>query len=228
MSIARIGKVAKIAQQTIDPGSGVNLTGLKGIVRLYYDADEEDPESRDMALIEWTPETLDALPKKHFAAALEEDLNWSSAVVGLDILEETDDVMSEYALAWKKQEIFTRYILDGLGREGKMIAKVFETPVDPEKKTPDDCWFDYLSPYLTKPLRVSACYPYEEGDGPINEGDRCFLTGLNGIDPTLGILAEVEKDGQPLVVPLQDLAGEESSKNGRFINAYGLWKAYSA
>ena len=228
MGSVRIGKVAKINQKVVEPSSGTDLFGMKGVVRVFYDADPEDPNDQDMALIEWTPETLDQLPPKHFYSALENEENWGSAAVPLALLEETEDTFDEFEMAWKRQEKFTRFIMGRLGREGRMIAKVFEKPADPTKVTPDNCWYEAIAPFLTRPQRVTACYPYEEGDGPIKEGDRLTLTALNGIDPSLGILAEVEREGVPLIVPLQDLLGEDNSKTGRTINAYGLWKAFSA
>ena len=58
----------------------------------------------------------------------------------------------------------------------------------------------------------------------MQEGSRVSLTGLNGVDRSLGILAEVEFHERPYVLPLQDLASADSySKDGKYLDAYGLW-----
>ena len=133
--------------------------------------------------------------------------------------------MDENELAWKKQEIFVRLFLDGLGRDGKLIIRAFEKPVDPSKKTPMDCWKEYLETSMRFPVKCKVCFPYDEPDnGTLLENQRVSLTGLNGVDRVLGVMAEVTDGPRNYILPLQDLtAGDGYSKDGKYIDAYGLW-----
>ena len=223
MENIQIGKVVKVRDSFLNENE-MDLKGYKGIVRMLYDADPTDVNTQDEVMVEWTPETLDSFDDDFFYDAFDQEVSWTSYILPAEVLEQTDEVMDEFALAWKKQEIFTRLFLDGLGREGKLIVKAFEKPVDPTKKIPFDCWAEYLSNSLKFPVKCKVCFPYNEEDGPMQENSRVSLTGINGVDKNLGVLAEVEFAGKSYILPLQDLTGAESySKDGKYLDAYGLW-----
>ncbi|MBR6090863.1 MAG: hypothetical protein IKP86_13080, partial [Anaerolineaceae bacterium] len=154
----------------------------------------------------------------------DQEISWTNYILPASVIEQTDEKMDENELAWKKQEIFVRLFLDGLGRDGKLIIKAFEKPVDPAKKTPLDCWKDYLEASLRFPVRCKVCFPYDEEDGPLQEKAHVLMTGLNSVHQYLGVMAEVTYEGKQYILPLQDLTGEDShSKDGKYIDAYGLW-----
>ena len=223
MENIQIGKIV-IVRDSFLTENEVELQGKKGIVRLLYDADPTDAETIDEVQVEWTPETLDGFQDDYFYDAFDQEISWTSYILPAGVLEQTEDAMDEYELAWKKQEIFVRLFLDGLGRDGKLIIKAFEKPVDPSKKTPLDCWKDYLEASLRFPVKCKVCFPYEKDDGPLQENQRVSLTGINGVDRSLGVLAEVTDGTHNLVIPLQDLSGLDGySKDGRYLEAYGLW-----
>ena len=219
----QIGKIVLVRDSFLTD-DGRDLMGRKGIIRMLYDADPTDDQTRDEVMVEWTPETLDSLDDDYFYDAFEEEVSWTSFILPVDVLEQTDDSINEFELAWKKQEIFTRLFLDGLGREGKLIVKAFETPVDPAAKIPYDCWIDFLDRSLKFPVKCKVCFPYDAEDGPLQENCRVQLTGLNGADLNLGVMAEVEYEGRSFILPLQDLTGGDGySKDGKYLDAYGLW-----
>ena len=224
MENIQIGRIVKV-KEPFTSESGEEFQGKTGIVRLLFDADPMDPETIDEVLVDWTPETLDTFPPDHFYDAFDEEISWASYILPARVLEQTEDVWDENDLQWKKQELFTRLFLSDLrGAEGKMIARAFEKPVDPEKVTPMDCWKAFLEQSLRFPVKVKVVFPYEEDDGPVQENDLLGLTGLNGVDRSLGILAEVTDGERDYVLPLQDLDGkDEYSKDAKYIQAYGLW-----
>ncbi len=223
MENIQIGKVI-IVRDSFLTENEMDLKGKKGIVRMLYDADPTDPETFDEVLVEWTPETLDGFDDDYFFDAFEQEISWTSYILPAGVLEQTDEPVNENELAWKRQEIFVRLFLDGLGRDGKLIIKAFEKPVDPDTKTPLDCWLDYLNESLRFPVKCKVCFPYEKDDGPLQENQRVLLTGLNGVDRSLGILAEVSDGSHSFILPLQDLAGADGySKDGKYLDAYGLW-----
>ena len=223
MENIQIGKVVKV-RDSFQNEQGLDFKGYKGIVRMLYDADPTDAESRDEVLVEWTPDTLETLDDEYFFDAFDEEISWTSYILPAEVLEQTDETVDEFDLAWKKQELFTRLFLDDLDREGKLIAKVFSKPVDPTKKMPMDCWIDFLNQSLRFPVKCKVCFPYDEEDGPLQENCKVSLTGLNGFDRNLGVLAEVEYHDRNYVLPLQDLTGLDAySKDGKYLDAYGLW-----
>ena len=223
MENIQIGKVVNVRDSFMNE-QGLDFKGYKGIVRMLYDADPTDEESRDEVLVEWTPDTLENLDDEYFYDAFDEEISWTSYILPAEVLEQTDESVDEFELAWKKQELFTRLFLDDLERDGKLIAKVFSKPVDPAKKMPLDCWIDFLNQSLRFPVKCKVCFPYDEEDGPLQENCKVSLLGLNGYDRNLGVLAEVEYHDRNYVLPLQDLTClDEYSKDGKYINAYGLW-----
>ncbi len=224
MENIQIGKVV-IVQDSFLTENNRELRGKKGIVRLLYDADPTDPETIDEVQVDWTPETLDSFEDDYFYDAFEQEVSWTTYILPARVIGQTDEVMDENELAWKKQEIFARLFLDGLGRDGKLIVRAFEKPADPKQKTPMDCWKEYLEASMRFPVKCKVCFPYDETDnGTLLENARVLLTGLNGIDRALGVLAEVTDGTRSYVLPLQDLAPADSySKDGKYIDAYGLW-----
>ena len=223
MENIQIGKVVIVRDSFITDDER-DLKGQKGVVRMLYDADPTDKETRDEVMVEWTPETLDSFDDDYFYNAFEEEVSWTSYILPAEVLDQTDETLDEFELAWKKQEIFTRLYLDGLGREGKLIVKAFEKPVDPAQKMPMDCWLDYLNESLRFPVKCKVCFPYDEDDGPLQENCRVSMTALNSVDRNLGIMAEVEYHGRSYILPLQDLTGGDGySKDGKYLDAYGLW-----
>ena len=224
MENIQIGKVVNVRDSFLTENER-ELKGKKGIVRLLYDADPTDPDSIDEVQVDWTPETLDSFEDDYFYDAFEQEVSWTTYILPASVIEQTEEVMDEYELAWKKQEIFVRLYLDGLGRDGKLIVKAFEKPVDPQKMTPMDCWKDFLERSMRFPVKCKVCFPYDETDnGTLLENQRVLLTGLNGVDKALGVLAEVSDGTRSYVLPLQDLAaGDSYSKDGKYIDAYGLW-----
>ena len=223
MENIQIGKIVKIRDSFITENEE-ELQGKTGIVRMLYDADPTDSDSIDEVLVDWTPQTLDEFPDDHFYDAFDQEVSWCSFILPASVLEQTDETLDENAYLWKKQEIFVRLFLDGLGRDGKTIVKAFETPVDPETTSPMDCWKVYLEKNLRFPVKCKVCFPYEEDDGPLQEGSRLDLTGINGVDRSLGLLAEVTDGKREYILPLQDITGRESySKDGKYLDAYGIW-----
>lgn len=222
MENIQIGKIVKVRDSFLNENN-MDLQGKKGIVRLLYDADPTDAESIDEVLIEWTPETLDGFEDDFFYDAFDQEVSWTSYILPVRVLEQTDESINENELVWKRQEIFVRLFLDGLGREGKLIVKAFEKPVDPAVYTPMDCWINYLESSMRFPVKCKVCFPYEADDG-LQENQRVTLTGLNGVDRSLGVLAEVTDGTHSYVLPLQDLTGGDGySKDGKYLDAYGLW-----
>ncbi len=227
MAEITVGSIVKINQQFLNETGGIDLNGMKAVVRLYFNAETE--EECDQMLVEWMPETLAALPDAYFLNAFNEEVSWTTYLLPVNVVERCDEKADELELAWKKQEIFVRCFLSQLGREGKEIVKAFQKGADPKVMSPTMCWFEYLNSTLRFPVRAKTCYPYEEGDGPLKEGQKVSLVGLNGIDPNLGILADIESNGKSFVLPLQDLTGADSFiKDGRIIDAYGLWVVCTA
>lgn len=224
MENIKIGQIVEVTKSFVNENE-VELQGKKGIVRLLYDEDPTEKDSFDEVLIEWTPESLDTFEKEYFYSAFEQEVSWTSYILPTTVLTPTDETLDENELAWKKQELFARLFLGGLPRgEANMIVKVFETPVDPKAMAPIDCWKAYLEKTLRFPVKVKVCYPYEEGDGPLKENQKLKLTELNGVDKSLGILAEVTDGTASYVLPLQDLTGgDQFGKDGKYIDAYGLW-----
>ncbi len=224
----KIGQIVEVTKSFVNENE-IELQGKKGIIRLLYDADPTDSESFDEVLIEFTSESLDSFEDEYFYNAFEQEVSWSSYILPTTVLTPTDETPDENELAWKKQELVTRLFLGGLGREGKMIVNAFENPVNPEVMTPLDCWKVYLDKVLRFPVKVKVCYPYEEGDGPLKENQKLKLTELNGVDKGLGILAEVSDGESTYIIPLQDLTGgDQFSKDGKYIDAYGLWLVCNA
>ena len=224
MENIQIGKVVTVRDSFLTENE-LELKGKKGIVRLLYDADPTDAETIDEVQVDWTPETLDGFEDDYFYDAFDQEISWTSYILPASVIEQTDEVMDENELAWKKQEIFVRLFLDGRGRDGKLIIKAFEKPVDPVKKTPMDCWKEYLEATLRFPVKCKVCFPYDETDnGTLLENQHVQLTGLNGVDRALGVMAEVTDGTRAYILPLQDLtAGDSYSKDGKYLDAYGLW-----
>ena len=223
MENIQIGRVVRVRDPFISENDE-ELQGKTGIVRMLYDADPTDPDSFDEVLVDWTPETLDEFPEDHFYDAFDQEVSWCSYIFPANVLEQIDAAADENAFLWKKQEIFVRLFLDGLGRDGKTIVKVFETPVDPDKFIPMDCWKEFLEKSLRFPVKCKVCFPYEKDDGPLQEGQHLNLTGINGVDRSLGLLAEVTDGDREFILPLQDITGRESySKDGKYLDAYGIW-----
>lgn len=218
-----IGRIAQVKNSLIDEDSGIDMKGAKGIIRMIYDP-EEDGEEPTIQL-EWTAETLAMLPDDYFLKSFGQEVSWTNYYLPQSELELTEESADELAMAWQKQAIFTRLFLSDLGREGRLIAKIFENPVDPARKSPDGCWFDFFSANVTWPLKGRICYPYEEDDGILKENDRIQVMGLNGMDVGLGIWADATFKEKALIIPLGDIASADYSKNGRYLDAYGLWLA---
>lgn len=217
-----IGNIVQVKTEFIDELSECDLKGAKGIVRLIFDPETEDDDTT--VLLEWTAETLCTLPDGYFLQSFEQEVSWTNYYIPLEALEKIDEKADELAMQWQKQDVFTRLFLSNLGREGRLIAKAFETPVDPAKVSPMQNWFSFLE-NMTWPNKGRVCYPYEEGDGPLVENDKLLVCGLNGIDLNLGIMVDVEFKDKSMIIPLQDIMSADLSKNGRYLDAYGLWMA---
>ena len=125
MENIQIGKVVVVRDSFLTENE-LELKWKKGIVRMLYDADPTDTETIDEVQVDWTPETLDGFADDFFYDAFDQEISWTSYILPASVLEQTDDTVDENELAWKKQEIFVRLFLDGLGREGKLIIKAFE------------------------------------------------------------------------------------------------------
>ena len=168
MENIQIGKVVVVRDSFLTEKE-MDLKGKKGIVRLLYDADPTDEQTIDEVQVEWTPETLDGFDDDYFYDAFDEEISWTSYILPASVLEQTDEFMDENELAWKKQEIFTRLYLDGLGREGKLIVKAFEkasgvtVPYRIAPRRPGDiaeCWSDPTKAF--KELGWKAKYGIEK------------------------------------------------------------------
>ena len=219
-----IGSIVEVIGSLEHQAGGIDLKGAKGIVRLYYEGETE--EETDEMLVEWTANTLKSFPEEYFTAVFDQEASWAAYVLPSNLVKRTDEICDETELAWTKHDIFMRIFQHEFGREGRLVSKVFSGNPDRKAMHPLNYWFNYLKTGLNWPIPCETCYPYEEGDGPLHEGDKVLLKGLNGIDNVLGILAEVQtSERKEIVVPLQDLnATEQLSKNARILNAYGIWQ----
>ena len=84
MENIQIGKVVVVRDSFLTEDEK-DLKGQKGIVRMLYDADPTDDQTRDEVMVEWTPETLDSFEDDYFYDAFDEEISWTSYILPTEV-----------------------------------------------------------------------------------------------------------------------------------------------
>jgi hypothetical protein len=169
--------------------------------------------------------TLRNMPGEYIETCEEEGLGWSEYGADPDELEVVlprdtpEDI--EAAIA----ELSARYAYSHLGEEGREMNAIL-AGVDPDDEMAMmERWSDYLGQTFTFPFEAEVVETLFER-GPIRYGDRLRVLGINMVDDSYGVLADVKRGRESYVYPLCDLKTiDDESPNHDPLQLYRVWFA---
>ncbi len=169
--------------------------------------------------------TLRGMPGEYIETCEEDGLDWSEYGADPNELEIVPprDTLADVEAA--SAELSARHAYSHLGEEGRDMNAIL-SGVDPDDEMAVmERWGDYLGQSLTFPFEAEVVETLFER-GPIRTGDRLRVLGINMIDDSYGVLADVKRGRESYVYPLCDLeAVDDKSPNHDPLRLYRVWFA---
>ena len=215
----KIGQTVKVKNGVLCPDdSEFNLSGWTG--RIIDLVEDEEPTIG----IEFDSITLKNMPEKFIKNSEQEGLDWSRIYLDVNDVERTKSRDTEQDAKKVRNEIKKRFEWIGIGSEGELIQSVINSAESFKEWHALKAWKKYLEKNLQFPFET---FVHENwGRGPLNEGDRLKVFGIELADDSYGIIVACRKGRKRYDFPLVDLKiTEKKSINSDIIEAYHTWFA---
>jgi len=215
----KIGQTIKIKNGVLCPDdSEFDLSGWTG--RIIDLVEDEEPT----VCIEFDSITLKDMPEKYVKKSEQEDLDWSKIYLYETEVEPTASRDTEQEAKIVRNEIKKRFEWIGIGSEGELIQSVINSAESFKEWDALKAWEKYLEKNLQFPFETFI-HEYQ-GRGPLNEGDKLKVFGIELVDDHYGIIVACRKERKRHDFPLVDLkVTEKKSINSDIIEAYQTWFA---
>ena len=215
----KIGQTVKVKIGVLCPDdSEFNLSGWTG--RIIDLEEGEEPT----VCIEFDSITLKNMPEKFVKKSEQEGLDWSNIYLDLREVEPTKSRDTEQEAKIVRNEIKKHFEWIGIGSEGELIQSVINSAESFKEWDTLKAWERYLEKNLQL-LFETIIHEYW-GRGPLNEGDKLKVFGIELVDDHYGIIVACRKERKRYDFPLVDLkVTERKSINSDVIQAYRTWFA---
>ena len=215
----KIGQTVKVRNGVLCPDdSEFDLSGWTG--RIIDLVEDEEPTIG----IEFDSITLKSMPEKFIKKSEQEDLDWSRIYLDVNDVERTKSRDTEQEAKIVRNEIKKHFEWIGIGSEGELIQSVINSAESFKEWDASKAWEKYLEENLQFPFET-LIHEYQER-GPLNEGDKLKVFGIELVDDHYGIIVACRKERKRYDFPLVDLkVTEKKSINSNIIEAYRTWFA---
>jgi hypothetical protein len=215
----KIGQTVKVRNGVLCPDdSEFDLSGWTG--RIIDLVEDEEPTIG----IEFDSITLKSMPEKFIKKSEQEDLDWSRIYLDVNDVERTKSRDTEQEAKIVRNEIKKHFEWIGIGSEGELIQSVINSAESFKEWDALKAWEKYLEKNLQFPFETFI-HEYQ-GRGPLNEGDKLKVFGIELVDDHYGIIVACRKERKRYDFPLVDLkVTEKKSINSNIIEAYRTWFA---
>ena len=169
--------------------------------------------------------TLRNMPGEYIETCEEDGLSWSEYGADpneLEVVHPTDTPADvETAIA----ELGARYAYSHLGEEGRDMNAVLAGVDSDNEMALMERWGEHLGQTLSFPFEAEVVEMLFSR-GPIRYGDRLQVMGINMVDDSYGVLADVKRGRESYVWPLCDLETiDNESPNHDPLQLYRVWFA---
>jgi hypothetical protein len=215
----KIGQTVKVRNGVLCPDdSEFDLSGWTG--RIIDLVEDEEPTIG----IEFDSITLKSIPEKFIKKSEQEGLDWSKIYLDVNDVERTKSRDTEQEAKIVRNEIKKHFEWIGIGSEGELIQSVINSAESFKEWDASKAWEKYLEENLQFPFET-LIHEYQER-GPLNEGDKLKVFGIELVDDHYGIIVACRKERKRYDFPLVDLkVTEKKSINSNIIEAYRTWFA---
>ena len=215
----KIGQTVKVKNGVLCPDdSEFDLSGWTG--RIIDLVEDEEPTIG----IEFDSITLKNMPEKYVKKSEQEGLDWYRIYLDVNDVKRTKSRDKEQDAKNVRNEIKKRYEWIGIGSEGELIQSVINSAESFKEWDALKAWEKYLEKNLQFPFETFI-HEYQ-GRGPLNEGDKLKVFGIELVDDHYGIIVACRKERKRHDFPLVDLkVTEKKSINSDIIEAYQTWFA---
>jgi hypothetical protein len=215
----KIGQTVKVKNGVLCPDdSEFDLSGWTG--RIIDLVEDEEPTIG----IEFDSITLKSMPEKFIKKSEQEDLDWSRIYLDVNDVERTKSRDTEQEAKIVRNEIKKHFEWIGIGSGGELIQSVINSAESFKEWDAFKAWEKYLEENLQFPFET-LIHEYQ-GRGPLNEGDKLKVFGIELVDDHYGIIVACRKERKRYDFPLVDLkVTEKKSINSNIIEAYRTWFA---
>ena len=215
----KIEQTVKVKNGVLCPDdSEFDLSGWTG--RIIDLVEDEEPTIG----IEFDSITLKDMPEKFIKKSEQEDLDWSRIYLDVNDVERTKSRDTEQEAKIIRNEIKKHFEWIGIGSEGELIQSVINSAESFKEWDALKAWKKYLEKNLQFPFETFI-HEYQ-GKGPLNEGDKLKVFGIELVDDHYGIIVACRKERKRYDFPLVDLkVTEKKSINSNIIEAYRTWFA---
>ena len=215
----KIGQTVKVKNGVLCPDdSEFDLSGWTG--RIIDLVEDEEPTIG----IAFDSITLKDMSEKYVKKSEQEDLDWSKIYLYEREVEPTASRDTEQDTKNVRIEIKKRFEWIGIGPEGELIQSVINSAESFKGWDVFKAWEKYLAKNLQFPFET-VIHEYQ-GRGPLNEGDKLKVFGIELVDDHYGIIVACRKGRKRYDFPLVDLkVTEKKSINSDIIEAYRTWFA---
>ena len=217
----KIGQTVKVKTGVLCPDdSEFNLSDWTGRIIELEEEEGEEPT----VCIEFDSITLKNMPEKFIKKSEQEGLDWSKMYLDVNDVEPTKSRDTEQDAIKVRNEIKKRFEWIGIGSEGELIQSVINSAESYREWDALKAWEKYLEQNLQFPFETFI-HEYQ-GRGPLNEGDKLKVFGIELVDDHYGIIVACRKERKRYDFPLVDLkVTEKKSINSNIIEAYRTWFA---
>jgi hypothetical protein len=215
----KIGQTVKVKNGVLCPDdSEFDLSGWTG--RIIDLVEDEEPTIG----IEFDSITLKSMPEKFIKKSEQEDLDWSRIYLDVNDVERTKSRDTEQEAKIVRNEIKKHFEWIGIGSGGELIQSVINSAESFKEWDALKAWEKYLEENLQFPFET-LIHEYQ-GRGPLKEGDKLKVFGIELVDDHYGIIVACRKERKRYDFPLVDLkVTEKKSINSNIIEAYRTWFA---
>ena len=215
----KIGQTVKVKNGVLCPDdSEFDLSGWTG--RIIDLVEDEEPTIG----IEFDSITLKSMPEKFIKKSEQEGLDWSMIYLDVNDVERTKSRDTEQEAKIVRNEIKKHFEWIGIGSGGELIQSVINSAESFKEWDALKAWEKYLEENLQFPFET-LIHEYQ-GRGPLNEGDKLKVFGIELVDDHYGIIVACRKERKRYDFPLVDLkVTEKKSINSNIIEAYRTWFA---
>ena len=215
----KIEQTVKVKNGVLCPDdSEFDLSGWTG--RIIDLVEDEEPTIG----IEFDSITLKDMPEKFIKKSEQEGLDWYRIYLDVNDVKRTKSRDKEQEAKIVRNEIKKRFEWIGIGSEGELIQSVINSAESFKEWDALKAWEKYLEKNLQFPFETFI-HEYQ-GRGPLNEGDKLKVFGIELVDDHYGIIVACRKERKRYDFPLVDLkVTEKKSINSNIIEAYRTWFA---
>jgi hypothetical protein len=190
-----IGDAVRVRAGVKSPDDdSLSIAGWQG--RLF-DIDEDGK----IVGVRWDSVTLDNLSPAFIRQSEIEGLDWAEMYLGVDEIELAPPRDGEVEAEREREALRSKYRWFDGSDEGERIAAVI---ADAGEGGDLDAWVDHLSRTLRFPFDAKVTERLDPG--PLEEGDRVSVQGLDEPDDSCGVLVNVTHGEEHRVFPLCDLS----------------------